>query len=86
VVDSNGWYQGTLDAQYRSGSKKERTIFTFGGRIAANGVARFPWTSSDGRRGQIEFVRVPGAQGALEVVWYGADVKRVFDEIVRKSN
>jgi len=85
VTDANGAVQGTLEARYRFRSKTERVNFSFSGRIL-KGIARFPWVSSDGRRGEIEFIRVPNASDAIEVVWYGSEVKQAFDEMLRRSN
>ncbi len=84
VSDTNGSVQGTLDARYKSGSKKEHMVLNFSGKMV-NGTARFPWTSPDGKKGQIEFIRVPSSPNHIEVVWYGPDSKQVFNEIVRKN-
>lgn len=84
-VDSNGACQGNLEARYKSGSKKEKLTLSFSGRIV-NGVARFPWRSADGKSGEIEFIRVPSSPNSVEVVWYGAGAKQVFDEVVKKAN
>jgi proteasome lid subunit RPN8/RPN11 len=84
VSENNGSLEGTLDARYRSGSKKERLSFSFAGK-AGSGPVRLPWSSSDGQKGHIEFLRVPNSNN-FEVVWYSSDSKRVYDEIVRKSN
>lgn len=84
-VDNNGACQGNLEARYKSGGKKEKLTLSFSGRIV-NGVARFPWRSQDGRSGEIEFIRVPNSPNSVEVVWYGAGAKQVFDEVVKKSN
>jgi len=84
MTESNGALQGTVDARYRGG-KSNRQNFSFSGRMA-NGAARFPWTSRDGQRGQIEFIRVPNSPDVVEVVWYGPDSKEVFDHLVRKVN
>ena len=89
VLEGNGSQQGTLDARYRSGQKKERMSFSFSGQTgsgqAGTGSTRFPWKSGDGSRGFIEFIRVPNSPSQFEVVWYGLDSKQVFDEIVHKD-
>jgi hypothetical protein len=82
IIDNGGAIQGSVDARYRG---VPRQSFSFSGRMAG-GSARFPWTSSDGKRGQIEFIRVPNIPDMIEVVWYGPDSKQVFDHIVRKVN
>lgn len=83
VTESNGTLQGTLYARYRG--KTGRLQFSFAGR-AGSGTVRLPWTSPEGERGQIEFIRVPGSPDRVEVVWYGADPNQVFDHIVRRVN
>ncbi len=75
---------GTLEARYRTRSKIDRVSFSFSGRVV-NGAARFPWVSTDGRRGDVEFIRIPNAPDTLEVVWYGSDLKQPFDEIVKRG-
>ena len=82
--DGAGIIQGTLEARYRSQSKTERVSLSFAGRVV-NGAARFPFSSSDGRRGEIEFIRIPNSADTMEVVWYGSDVKQSFDEIVKRG-
>lgn len=84
VLEGNGSLQGTLDARYRSGQKREKMSFSFSGQ-AGTSSARFPWKSGDGSSGFIEFIRVPNSASQFEVVWYGVDSKQVFDEIVRKD-
>ena len=83
--DGTGVVQGTLDARYRSKSKTERVTLSFAGRVV-NGVARFPFNASDGRRGEIEFIRIPNTPDKMEVVWYGTDLTQPFDEIVKRGN
>ena len=83
--DEAGLIQGTLEARYRSQSKTERVSLSFAGRLV-NGLARFPFNSSDGRHGEIEFIRIPNSPDTMEVVWYGSDVKQPFDEIVKRGN
>ncbi len=89
VLEGNGSLQGTLDARYRAGQKREKMSFSFTGQAgssqAGTGSARFPWKSGDGSTGFIEFIRVPNSASQFEVVWYGLDSKQVFDEIVRKD-
>ena len=82
--ESDGSVQGTLEARYKAGSKNEKTSLLFSGKMV-NGVARFPWSTKDGKSGHIEFMRVPNSPNSVEVVWYGSDNKQVFDEIVQKA-
>jgi proteasome lid subunit RPN8/RPN11 len=82
--DGSGMVQGSVEARYKQRSKTEHISFSFAGRLL-NGVARFPWSASDGRRGDIEFIRIPNSPDAVEVVWYGTDLKQPFDEIVRRG-
>jgi hypothetical protein len=82
ITENGGGIQGRLDARYKGNVSRVR--LSFGGRT--NGSARFPWTSPDGERGQIEFIRVPGATDRVEVVWYGRDSRQVFNHILRRLN
>lgn len=84
VAENGGTVSGTLEARYKAGSKSEKMNIRFSGKMT-NGVARFPWVDKDGKRGEIEFVKVPNAPNMVEVVWYGSDAKQVFNEIVRKA-
>ena len=84
VADRDGSLQGTLEARYHASGRTERVSLQFSGK-PVNGSARFQWKSNDGHRGHIEFVRVPNSPNSVEVVWYAADGKEVFDEIVRKA-
>ncbi len=84
VEDSGGAMRGTLEARYRNKNKTEKIRFSFAGQ-AGNGAVRLPWTGSSGERGQIEFIRVPGAPNTVEIVWYGADSKQVFNELLTRA-
>jgi len=80
VTEANGGFQGTLSARYKSGKPQS---LVFSGRMV-NGVARFPWITREGVHGEIEFLAVPNVPDTMKVVWYGPDVKQVFE--VHKVN
>ena len=84
VSDVDGVVRGTLEARYKTKNKTERVKFSFAGQVG-KGNARFPWTGSDGERGQIEFIRVPNSPDIVEIVWYRADSKQVFDELLKRT-
>jgi hypothetical protein len=85
VTDTNGAVQGTLEARYRWRTKTDRIHFSFFGKVV-NGSARCSWTTTDGRRGEIEFIRVPNSADMIEVVWHAPESKQIFDEVLKRSN
>ena len=84
VRETDGAVRGTLEANYKAGSKNEKMSLSFSGKMV-NGVARFPYLTKDGKSGHIEFMRVPNSPNSVEVVWYSSDNKQVFNEIVKKA-
>jgi proteasome lid subunit RPN8/RPN11 len=84
VSETDGSVQGTLEARYKARSKGERIHFSFAGKMV-NGSARFSWTSVTGKRGQIEFIRVPNSPDVAEVVWQNPENNNVFDEMLRRA-
>jgi proteasome lid subunit RPN8/RPN11 len=87
LTEDGGWVRGTLSGRYRaprsSGAKPE-VSFSFGGPVRS-GNMKFPWAAADGSKGEIEFIRVPNNSESLEVVWYAADRKYVFNDVVVRT-
>jgi len=74
---------GTFRGRYKTpkGAKiNPRVNFTFEGSLRP-GASKFNFTAADGTKGQIELIRLPGKQNALEVVWYSERDKLTFDDI-----
>ncbi len=43
--------------------------------------SKFPFATTGGTKGEIEVIRLPGKQDAIEVVWYSERDKLTFDDI-----
>jgi hypothetical protein len=87
LTEDGGWVRGTLSGRYRaprsSGAKSDVSL-SFGGPVRS-GSMKFAWASGDGAKGEIEFIRLPNNSESLEIVWYGADRKFVFDDVVVRT-
>jgi hypothetical protein len=84
LFEDGNWLRGAFAGRYRtakaSGLKPE-VSFVFGGPLRG-GTVKLPWSAPDGVKGEIELIRLPNNSEALEVVWYLADRKFVFDDVV----
>ncbi len=84
LSEDGNWMRGTLVGRYRtskSSGLKRDVSFAFGGSLRS-GTMKLPWSAPDGAKGEIEFIRLPNNSESLEVVWYSADRKFVFDDVV----
>jgi hypothetical protein len=88
LTEDGGWVRGTLSGRYRGAPRasgvKPDVVFSFGGPVRS-GNLKFSWAASDGAKGEIEFIRLPNTSESLEVVWYAADRKFVFDDVVVRT-
>ncbi|MBI4873089.1 MAG: hypothetical protein HY822_00500 [Acidobacteria bacterium] len=86
LTDDGKWLRGTFVGRYRtprnSGVRSDMS-FSFGGPVRS-GSMKFPWTAGDGSKGEIELIRLPNSSDSIEVVWYPADRKYVFDDILAR--
>jgi hypothetical protein len=87
ISEEGNWVRGTLLGRYRapkSSGLKPDVHFSFGGPLRS-GTMKFPWGAGDGTKGEIEIIRLPNSSDSLEIVWYGADRKFVFKDIVVRA-
>ncbi|MDP3001346.1 MAG: hypothetical protein Q8N47_27935 [Bryobacterales bacterium] len=87
ISEEGNWVRGTLIGRYRapkSSGFRPDVSFSFGGQLRS-GTMKFPWGAGDGTKGEIEIIRVPNSSDSLEIVWYGADRKLVFNDIVVRA-
>ncbi|MCX6636300.1 MAG: hypothetical protein NT090_14650, partial [Acidobacteria bacterium] len=87
ISEEGNWVRGTLLGRYRapkSSGLKPDVSFSFGGPLRS-GTMKFPWGAGDGTKGEIEIIRLPNSSDSLEIVWYGADRKFVFNDIVVRA-
>jgi proteasome lid subunit RPN8/RPN11 len=83
LVEASNEISGTLAGRYKvpkSNKMSSRVNFNFKGPLQP-GPAKFKFTASDGMKGQIELMHLPGKQNAIEVVWYSERDKLTFDDI-----
>jgi len=87
ISEEGNWVRGTLLGRYRapkSSGLRPDVSFSFGGPLRS-GTMKFPWGAGDGTKGEIEIIRLPNSSDSLEIVWYGADRKFVFNDIVVRA-
>jgi ribosomal protein L12E/L44/L45/RPP1/RPP2 len=87
ISEEGNWVRGTLLGRYRapkSSGLRPDVSFSFGGPLRS-GTMKFPWGAGDGTKGEIEILRVPNSSDSLEIVWYGADRKFVFNDILVRA-
>ena len=87
ISEEGNWVRGTLLGRYRapkSSGFRPDVSFSFGGQLRS-GTMKFPWGAGDGTKGEIEIIRLPNSSDSLEIVWYGADRKFVFNDIVVRA-
>ena len=87
ISEEGNWVRGTLLGRYRapkSSGFRPDVGFSFGGPLRS-GTMKFPWGAGDGTKGEIEIIRVPNSSDSLEIVWYGADRKFVFNDILVRA-
>jgi hypothetical protein len=87
LSEEGNWVRGTLQGRYRapkSSGVRPDVSFSFGGPLRS-GTMKFPWGAGDGTKGEIEIIRVPNSSDSLEIVWYAADRKFVFNDIVVRA-
>ena len=83
LAEAYNQVSGTFAGRYKipkSNKVNPRVNFSFEGPLHP-GSSKFTFTAADGSRGQIELIRVPGKQNAIEVVWYSERDKLTFDDI-----
>lgn len=83
LVQADNQIHGTFSGRYKvpkNARVSPRVNFSFEGPVSANS-SKFTFSASDGMRGQIELIRLPGKQNAIEVVWYSERDKLTFDDI-----
>jgi proteasome lid subunit RPN8/RPN11 len=83
MTEANNQVRGILDGRYKvpKGQKMNpRVNLNFEGPVHA-GSSKFTFTAADGLKGEIELIRLPGKQDAIEVVWYSERDKLTFDDI-----
>ena len=83
LTESGGQVRGIFSGRYRvpRGNRfSGRVTFSFEGPARA-GSSKFPFTASDGMKGDIEIIRLPGRQDAIEVVWRSERDKLTFDDL-----
>ena len=83
LTESNGQLRGIFSARYRVPKNSKfsgRVTFSFEGPAHA-GSSKFSFTASDGMKGDIEIIRLPGRKDAIEVVWKSERDKLTFDDL-----
>ena len=83
LVDTNGQVSGTFSGKYKVPKNMKmgpKVNFSFEGTLHT-GSSKFTFTAADGNRGQVEIIRLPGKQNAIEVVWYSERDKLTFDDL-----
>jgi hypothetical protein len=83
LTESGGRVRGIFSGRYRAPKNSRfngRVTFSFEGAVGRNS-SKFPFESSDGMKGDIEIIRLPGRQDAIEVVWRSERDKLTFDDL-----
>jgi proteasome lid subunit RPN8/RPN11 len=83
LAEAQGHVRGIFAGRYKvpkNKKMKSRVEFNFGGPLSA-GLSRFTFTAADGTKGEIQLIRLPGKQDAIEVVWYSEREKLTFDDV-----
>jgi hypothetical protein len=83
LTEANNQVRGSFAGRYKvpKGQRMNpRVNFSFVGPLHA-GSSKFTFTAADGLKGEIELIRLPGKQDAIEVVWYSERDKLTFDDI-----
>jgi hypothetical protein len=83
LSESSNQVSGTFAGRYKIPKNikmNPRVNFSFEGPLRP-GSSKFNFAAADGSRGQIELIRLPGKQNAIEVVWYSERDKLTFDDI-----
>jgi proteasome lid subunit RPN8/RPN11 len=83
MTEAYGQVRGILAGRYRVPKNRKfnpKVNFNFEGVVHPSS-SKFRFSAQDGMRGEIEVIRLPGKQDALEVVWYSERDKLTFDDI-----
>jgi hypothetical protein len=83
LTEVNGQVRGIFAGRYRVPRNNKfsgRVTFSFDGPVHP-GSSKFPFTASDGMKGTIEVIRLPGRQDTIEVVWHSERDKLTFDDL-----
>jgi proteasome lid subunit RPN8/RPN11 len=85
LVMSEAYQQvrGVFVGRYRVPKNRKfnpKVNLNFEGPVRAGG-SKFSYTSPDGMKGELELIRLPGKQDAIEVVWTSERDKLTFDDI-----
>ena len=83
LTEAHNQVTGNFTGRYKvpkNGRVNPRVSFSFEGPLH-NGSSKFFFTSADGMKGEIELIRLPGKEDAIEVVWYSERDKLTFDDI-----
>jgi len=83
LTESNGQLRGVFSGRYRVPKNAKfngRVTFSFEGPVRA-GPSKFSFTASDGMKGDIEIIRLPGRKDEIEVVWKSERDKLTFDDL-----
>ena len=83
MKEQNGQVSGNFNGRYRVPKNikfNPRVSFSFAGPLHA-GSSKYAFTGADGMKGEIELIRLPGRQDAIEVVWKSERDKLTFDDL-----
>jgi hypothetical protein len=83
MTEAYGQVRGVFVGRYRVPKNRKlnpSVKFSFEGPVRP-GSSKFPFTTADGMKGEIELIRLPNKQDAIEVVWYSERDKLTFDDI-----
>jgi hypothetical protein len=83
LAEAYNQVNGTFAGRYKvpkNGKLNPKVNFSFEGPLRP-GSSKFSFTAPDGMKGEIELIRLPGKQNAIEVVWYSERDKLTFDDI-----
>ena len=83
MTEAYGQVRGLFVGRYRVPKSRKfspSVRFSFEGPVQP-GSSKFPFTAADGMKGEIELIRLPNKQDAIEVVWHSERDKLTFDDI-----
>jgi hypothetical protein len=83
MTEAYGQVRGIFSGRYRVPRNRKfapKVTLNFEGAIHP-GTSKFTFTSPDGMKGDLEIIRLPGKQDAIEVVWTSPQDKLTFDDI-----
>ena len=84
--ESAGQLRGSFSGSYKVPKNRKlngKVDFQFAGPATA-GWARFPLTSADGSKGEVEIIRVGGHIDTIEVVWHLSRDGITFDDVFQR--